>query len=298
MNCRSCGTRLVAVTNLPGSWLCPRCGPQTDVRVAAWELEVEQLRTAQRATAVRTIGEWRKNDPEEQTAQELVWIIDPTNGDLVVEGLEPEQAVTLVDDLLPPPQLLNCAQPLAVASLPPPAVASGPTLRVSALWYGSVVEGPGRRSVLQVQGCPLHCSAACYVPESHSSDTGALLPVDVLVEALLDPVGEPCDGISVVGGEPFAQADPLAALLRGLKARGVHTTVYTGYTLGALLQQRDPAVQEALQLTDLLIDGPFVPALADHAGEWRGSRNQRFIAQPATIGCQVLTPRGAATSSG
>jgi anaerobic ribonucleoside-triphosphate reductase activating protein len=122
--------------------------------------------------------------------------------------------------------------------------------------------------------------------------------VDVLVEALLDPVGEPRDGISVLGGEPFAQPDGLAALLRGLKARDVHTTVYTGYTLGALLQQRDPAVREALQLTDLLIDGPFVPALADHAGEWRGSRNQRLIARPATIGRQILTPRDAATSSG
>lgn len=287
----------MVVTNLPGSWLCPRCGPQTDVRVAAWELEVEQLRTAQRATAVMTIAEWRKGDPEERTTHELVWIIDPTNGDLVVEGLEPQQAVTLVDDLLPPPQSLNCAQPLAVASLPLPVQSPGPTLRVSALWYGSLVEGPGRRSVLQVQGCPLRCSPLCYVPESHSSDTGALLPVDVLVEALLDPVGEPRDGVSVLGGEPFGQPRGLAPLLRGLKARGVHTTVYTGYTLGALLQQRDPAVREALQLTDLLIDGPFVPALADHAGEWRGSRNQRLIAQPATIGCQVLTPRGAATSS-
>ena len=82
--------------------------------------------------------------------------------------------------------------------------------------------------------------------------------MDALIEALLDPVGEPRDGISIVGGEPYALPQGLAALLRGLKARGVHTTVYTGYTLGALLQQRDNDVCEALQLTDLLIDGPFV----------------------------------------
>ena len=37
----------------------------------------------------------------------------------------------------------------------------------------------------------------------------------------------------------------------------------------------------SLELTDLLIDGPFVAALADGAGEWRGSRNQRFISHPA-----------------
>jgi hypothetical protein len=104
----------------------------------------------------------RRRDQKHETTNELVWIIDPKSGDLVVEGLEPERALTLVDDLLPRPRSLNCAQPLAVASLPPPAVLSGPTLRVSALWYGSVVEGPGRRSVLQVQGCPLRCSPVIY----------------------------------------------------------------------------------------------------------------------------------------
>lgn len=165
MNCRSCGTRLVVITNLPGSWLCPRCGPQTDLRVGAWELEAERLRTGQRAAAAMAMEEWRQADPQERTTHELVWIIDPTTGDLVVEGLEPEQALTLVDDLLPPPRSLNCAQPLAVGSLAPPAVVSGPTLRVSALWHGSVVEGPGRRSVLQVQGCPLRCSPVIYSTE-------------------------------------------------------------------------------------------------------------------------------------
>jgi anaerobic ribonucleoside-triphosphate reductase activating protein len=285
---------MVVVTTIPGSWLCKRRGPQTD-RVGAGA-EVEQLRTPPRAAAAMTMVERCQNHREGRTTHELVWIIDPTSGDVVVEGLEPEQALALVDELLPPPRPLNCAQPLAVAALPPPAVVSGPTLRVSALWYGSVVEGPGRRSVLQVQGCPLRCSPACYVPASHSSETGVLLPVDVLVEALLDPVGEPRDGVSVLGGEPFGQPAGLAALLRGLKARDVHTTVYTGYTLAALLQQHDAAVHEALQLTDLLIDGPFVPALADNAGEWRGSRNQRLIARPATIGRKVCTPGDAASS--
>ena len=35
---------------------------------------------------------------------------------------------------------------------------------------------------------------------------------------------------------------------------------------------------------DLLIDGPFVPALANGAGEWRGSRNQRLIHHLARAG--------------
>jgi anaerobic ribonucleoside-triphosphate reductase activating protein len=108
-----------------------------------------------------------------------------------------------------------------------------------------------------------------------------MLPVDVLVEALLDPIGEPRDGVTVLGGEPMAQPDGLAALLLRLKARGMHTVVYTGYTLEALARRSEPDVRRALELTDLLIDGPYVAALAGSAGEWKGSRNQRLILNPA-----------------
>ena len=104
--------------------------------------------------------------------------------------------------------------------------------------------------------------------------------MDILVDALLDPVGEPRDGVSVLGGEPFAQPFGLAALLRRLKVRGTHTLVYSGFTLWALASRADPAVHEALAFTDLLIDGPYIEPLAEGAGEWRGSRNQRIIALP------------------
>ena len=173
---------------------------------------------------------------------ELVWIVDPATGDLVVEGLATEAAVALAGDLLPAPHMLNCAQPLATVPLPTPRETAGdaPALRVAALWHGSVVEGPGRRSVLQVQGCPLRCSARCFVPATHDLEAGVVLPVDTLVDALLDPAGAPRDGISVLGGEPFGQPAGLAALLRRFKRRGLHTTVYTGYTLATLGIQPGP----------------------------------------------------------
>jgi hypothetical protein len=36
-------------------------------------------------------------------------------------------------------------------------------------------------------------------------------------------------------------------------------------------------VATILALADVLIDGPYVAAPGDRAGEWRGSRNQRVI---------------------
>jgi predicted HTH domain antitoxin len=101
-----------------------------------------------------------------------------------------------------------------------------------------------------------------------------------LVALLLDPSGEPRDGVAVLGGEPFYQLAGLLVLLRSLKVRGVHVVVYTGYTLEALIRRREPQIREALRLVDLLIDGPYVAALADGAGEWRGSRNQRMLPRP------------------
>ena len=94
--------------------------------------------------------------------RELVGIIDPVTGDLTIEGLSMEEAEAAAADFLAKPRELNCAQPLATTALPTSGDPQSPVLRVAALWHGSVVEGPGRRSVLQVQGCPLRCSRLIY----------------------------------------------------------------------------------------------------------------------------------------
>jgi len=134
----------------------------------------------------------------------------------------------------------------------------------------------------------------CYVPETHDPAAGVALGVADVVAALLHPAGEPQDGMTVLGGEPFFQPQGLAALLRALKRRGLHTVVYTGYTLEALARREEPAVHEALRLTDLLIDSPFVQSLGASAGRWRGSRNQRVILEPsrALAACDAY-PRSA-----
>jgi anaerobic ribonucleoside-triphosphate reductase activating protein len=108
-----------------------------------------------------------------------------------------------------------------------------------------------------------------------------------IVAAILHLTGAPRDGVTVLGDEPFFQPAGLTALLRALKAHGLHTVVYSGYTLEALARRREDPVHEALRLTDLLIDGPYVAALADGAGQWRGSRNQRLIPNPG----RMLAPR-------
>jgi len=210
---------------------------------------------------------------------ELTCLVDPATGTLVMEGLTWEEAAAVAGDLLPPAHEINCARPLTSSQLPRANPTAGITVRVARVYHGSLVDGPGRRSVVQFQGCPIRCRG-CYVPETHAVDGGAVRSVADVAAAALDPAGEPRDGCTVLGGEPFFQPAALAALLRAFKARGGHTVVYSGYTLEALIRRPEPEVCEALQLTDLLIDGPFIAALAEGAGEWRGSRNQRVIVNP------------------
>jgi hypothetical protein len=47
--------------------------------------------------------------------------------------------------------------------------------------------------------------------------------------------------------------------------------------LEALQRRSEPEVARALELIDLLIDGPFIASRADEAGRWCGSGNQRVI---------------------
>ena len=149
------------------------------------------------------------------------------------------------------------------------------------LYHNSVVDGPGRRSVVQVAGCSIRCFG-CYVPETHELENGALVSITPIVsEIVKNRVTH--DGVTILGGEPFDQPGPVAELVFRLKRHGLHVTIYSGYTIEALIQRKDPNMNYILTHTDLLIDGPFVRQPGEGAGEYRGSRNQRFIGN-ATIG--------------
>jgi anaerobic ribonucleoside-triphosphate reductase activating protein len=106
-----------------------------------------------------------------------------------------------------------------------------------------------------------------------------------LVQALLDP-GFERDGISVVGGEPFAQPEGLWALVRALRTHGCeHILAYSGYTYERLRRMAEwqPLIGAVLDDIDMLLDGPYVEKLASGAGPWTGSSNQRVLVLEAGV---------------
>jgi anaerobic ribonucleoside-triphosphate reductase activating protein len=213
---------------------------------------------------------------------ETTWIIDSTTGALTVEGLSQASLAKITDDWMPPSVAVNCARPLhssTINGLPILPATTELSLRVHRIYHHSVVEGPGRRSILQVSGCERFCPG-CYVPETHDLNGGVRLRIPDIAASLLADEGAPRDGITILGGEPFLQPMGLLALLQILKAQGQHITLYSGFTLEELQQRGDACVPQILALTDILIDGPFVKELSQNAGEWRGSTNQRILHHP------------------
>jgi anaerobic ribonucleoside-triphosphate reductase activating protein len=212
-------------------------------------------------------------------------LVDARTGRVLVEesGRHPPALVARLTAVLGRGQEVACAAPPAEARLTlPPATAeeraSLPCVRLAGYWHGSLIEGPGRRSTAKLQGCPIRCPG-CVTPDSWDDSGGADVPVGRLAEALLDPA-HPRDGVSLVGGEPFHQPEGLLALVRALRARGCpHVLCYSGFTYERLRQMavRRPAIGAALDDLDVLVDGPFVAALAAGAGPWTGSGNQRVL---------------------
>lgn len=134
--------------------------------------------------------------------------------------------------------------------------------------------GPSKRYALWVQGCPFHCKG-CIAPDSLPFTGGESIPIQQL---LVDVLSVPeLEGITISGGEPFAQAAPLAQLAEWLQAAGLGVIVYSGYTLTALhkLAQTDPAIHAFLVQIDLLVDGAYV-ASKDDGKSLRGSSNQQL----------------------
>ena len=89
-------------------------------------------------------------------------------------------------------------------------------------------------------------------------------------------------GVTLSGGEPFAQAEGCAALARLLKARGYELATYTGYTFEELLAGT-PAQKRLLEQIDILVDGRFVQAERSLELRFRGSRNQRILDVPKSL---------------
>lgn len=107
----------------------------------------------------------------------------------------------------------------------------------------SIHDGPGIRTTVFLKGCPLRCPW-CANPESQKKQpeqmlkadgqtyetVGEVKTVDMVIEEVLKDVDfyeESGGGLTLSGGEIFAQYEFAKAILKAAKEKGLHTAIET-----------------------------------------------------------------------
>lgn len=142
--------------------------------------------------------------------------------------------------------------------------------------------GPGVCVSVFVQGCPHRCPG-CHNPETWEFGAGKEFTMEDLNEIIEDLSANGINrSLAIMGGEPLCQENTFLTLLlaKTVKEKKPDTKIYiwTGYTLEDLKESVQwPKVEQILEYTDILVDGPFIESERDITLPMRGSRNQRIL---------------------
>lgn len=144
----------------------------------------------------------------------------------------------------------------------------------------SMVDGPGQRTVLFLQGCPIACPG-CQNRALWPADGGKRTDEQSLASQIM---AHGSTLVTISGGEPTEQLDSLLVLVDELRALGAENIiVYSGRTFEWLLENKMWHTMQLMRKIDVLVDGPFVRELDHPLITWRGSQNQRPIDCKATL---------------
>ena len=147
-------------------------------------------------------------------------------------------------------------------------------IRIAGFEPESIVDGPGYRFALFTQGCPHGCPQ-CHNPETHDAAGGRLVDTQEIIAQLgKNPLVR---GITFSGGEPMMQAQALCEIAQAAREKGLGVWCYTGFTLEALMKERNPDRMRLLEFVDVLVDGPYLSHERSLDLLYRGSKNQRLI---------------------
>ena len=138
---------------------------------------------------------------------------------------------------------------------------------------------PGVSVTFYTQGCPHHCSG-CHNPETWNFEGGKEFTpevIDEILEALT--ANNIMRSLAIQGGEPLCVENEFLTLLivKAVKEKfpDVKIYIWTGYYFNSL--PNTPYIKQILELTDCLIDGPYIEEERDITLPMRGSRNQNII---------------------
>lgn len=151
-------------------------------------------------------------------------------------------------------------------------LSSGHSLQVYSRINKSFANGPGARAVIWMQGCPFDCQG-CFNPKLRDYECGEDVPVEALIEWAVSLKG--IEGISISGGEPTEQIEPLNIFLSAVRRRtDLSVLLFSGRTEQVIFNLIGG--RELVAMTDVLVEGLYNKELANPPGMWPSSKNQKI----------------------
>lgn len=147
-------------------------------------------------------------------------------------------------------------------------------LYIAGFIKASVLDGPGLRSVLFLQGCNRRCYG-CHnflIWDKNKENV-------ISIEKILKYINVNClvKKITISGGEPLEQREALEKLLKGLRSLDFDICLYTGYNL-------NDVHKEIIGLLNYLKVGPYYSNMKSDKKAFVGSSNQVFYKVNKDIG--------------
>lgn len=102
-------------------------------------------------------------------------------------------------------------------------------IKIHALIPITEVNGPGKRFGIWVQGCSRKCRD-CYNPDAQDAAGGYEMSIEEIYNKIISTQG--IEGVSISGGEPLEQAEPLIELMAKIKNKTTLTIlIFTAFTM-------------------------------------------------------------------
>jgi anaerobic ribonucleoside-triphosphate reductase activating protein len=162
-------------------------------------------------------------------------------------------------------------------------------LNIAAIVNATHAEGPGLRTAIWVQGCLKRCKGCCN-PHFLEIKPALIVSVDTLCSLLeTNKVEYGIEGITLLGGEPFLQAQGLGELAKFAQSINLSVMTFTGYLLEDLSDEYCLGSSSLLQYSDLLIDGEYMSNRQEETRNWVGSTNQVFHYFSSYYGANIET---------
>ncbi len=139
-------------------------------------------------------------------------------------------------------------------------------LRINTIDYkGSIVDGPGIRTVLFVQGCDKHCPG-CHNPCTWDRKDG----IELEIEEIISNLRKKCHNkkLTISGGEPLLQYPTVLELVKSIQDFDI--ALYTGFEI-------EDVPSEIFQYIKYLKVGSYIEKKRTTITPYIGSANQKFI---------------------